>query len=243
VLRKALYGLRAAPRYWSTLRNKVLSEIKIPTKKGALAVEELKSEAGLWRIVEKEVSKTAEKRTKEGSKKDCENEKVTLRGWRITYVDDILTVARGGYGRKVLHETNKWKCSDMATLEEGGEMSFIGLQIARLKDSGGFLVHQENYVKSVLEKNGMKHANASKTTVDCEETQAETETKVKDREKNAKGKAENNKEVAQQEQKREVDLEMVRAAQKAVGELIWLVTRTKLDIAYTAHRDGDGDSG
>ena len=32
VLRKALYGLRAAPRYWSMLRNKVLSEIKIPTK-------------------------------------------------------------------------------------------------------------------------------------------------------------------------------------------------------------------
>ena len=65
-------------------------------------------------------------------------------------------------------------------------MSFIGLQIARLKESGGFLVHQENYVKSVLEKNGMRHANASKTTGDCGETQAETEKKVKDREKKAK---------------------------------------------------------
>jgi hypothetical protein len=33
VLKKALYGLRTAPRYWSMLRNRVLSEIKIPTKK------------------------------------------------------------------------------------------------------------------------------------------------------------------------------------------------------------------
>ena len=32
-----------------------------------------------------------------------------------------------------------------------------------------------------------------------------------------------------------MDLEMVRAAQKAVGELIWLVTRTRPDIAYTVH--------
>ena len=115
-------------------------------------------------------------------------------------------------------------------------MSFIGLQIARLKESGGFLVHQENYVKSVLEKNGMKYANAIKTTGDCGETPAETEKKVKDREKKAKGKSENSKEAAQQEPKKEVDLELVRAAQQAVGELIWLVTRTRLDIAYTVHR-------
>jgi len=42
--------------------------------------------------------------------------------------------------------------------------------------------------------------------------------------------------VTQEEKKQEVDLEMVRALQKAVGELIWLVTRTRLDIAYTVHR-------
>ena len=53
-------------------------------------VEELKSEAGLWRIVEKEVGKTVEKKTRKGSEKDCEKEKETLRGWMITYVDDIF---------------------------------------------------------------------------------------------------------------------------------------------------------
>ena len=39
-----------------------------------LIVEELKSEAGLWRIVEKEAGKTVEKRTSKGSEKDCEKE-------------------------------------------------------------------------------------------------------------------------------------------------------------------------
>ena len=96
------------------------------------------------------------------------------------------------------------------------------------------MVHQENYVKSVLEKNGMQDANPSKTTGECGETPEETAKKVKDREKK---KRKNNKEIAhEEEQKREVNKETTREAQKAVGELIWLVTRSRLDIAYTVHR-------
>ena len=94
-------------------------------------------------------------------------------------------------------------------------------------------------MKSVLEKNGMKNASASKATGDCGETPDETAKKVKDREKKTKGgRAEDIEEDIElrEEAKKEVDKGMVRAAQKAVGELTWLVTRTRPDIAYTVHR-------
>ena len=56
MLKRALYGLRTAPRYWSQLRDKVLRGINIKTKSQIgnrkVVLKESKTETGLWKIVE-----------------------------------------------------------------------------------------------------------------------------------------------------------------------------------------------
>ena len=95
-----------------------------PTGNRELFLRECKSEAGLWKIIDRYVD---------------ENKEV-VRGWMVTYVDDLLVASRGKYGRRVLEEVRKqWKCSDTEILNHGEEMNFIGLQICRLR-GGGLLV-------------------------------------------------------------------------------------------------------
>ena len=91
-----------------------------------------------------------------------------------------------------------------------------GLQVNRLVGGLGLFVHQAPCITSVLKKNGMEACNPAKTTGECGEVDPE--------------------EGKQGNEKGEADPRLVREAQRMTGELIWLVTRTRVDIANTVHR-------
>ena len=95
-------------------------------------------------------------------------------------------------------------------------MAFVGLQVKRLAEGRGLFVHQAPYITSILKKNGLESGNPSKTSGECGEVDS--------------------KEVQQEIEKVEADPKLIREAQRMTGELIWLVTRTRPDIAYTVHR-------
>ena len=59
-----------------------------PTGNRELFLRECKSEAGLWKIIDRYVDEGKE----------------IVRGWMVTYVDDLLVVSRGRYGRRILEE-------------------------------------------------------------------------------------------------------------------------------------------
>ena len=144
------------------------------------------------------------------------------KGWAVTYVDDVLAVTKGPGAREILKRiTEVWKCSEIEWLEEGREVAFVGVQIRRLSNGLGLFLHQTSYVKSVLKRNDMENCNPAKTTGECAE-----EEKIKKEEKDS----------SKEQVREDPNVKLVREAQRMVGELIWLVTRTRVDLAYTVHR-------
>ena len=70
----------------------MLGEIAVKTDKGEVTVKEMKSEAGLWKIVLRKDEE--EKKPEEGTLERNEKKEI-VKAWMITYVDVILTVAKG----------------------------------------------------------------------------------------------------------------------------------------------------
>ena len=69
-----------------------------------------------------------------------------LVGWLITYVDDILAVAKDTSGRTVIgYLMQRWKLSEIEILsEEHPEMGFLGTTL-RFVPGKGYFVHQRGY--------------------------------------------------------------------------------------------------
>ena len=194
------------------------------TEKSGYRVEELKSEAGIWRIVKgggedkDQVKKEVGQEGEESDEEEEEEPKKKTVGWLVTYVDDILGISKGSAAREVLeHIGGVWKCSEVEYLEEGKTINFVGLQIHRMRNRRGLIVHQADYSKSVLKKNGMLEANPSRVTGECAEDSKKVEAK-------------------KEEEMSEEEKGKIRIAQRLVGEIIWLSTKTRPDLSFTTHR-------
>ena len=145
-------------------------------------------------------------------------------GWVVTYVDDILAIAAGSVGTNVIQTImDHWKCSEMETLSEANpEMGFLGMTL-RIIPGKGYFVHQTDYINGLLEKYDMTKCNPSKTILtnkdECLDPAEELEL-----------------EQARTNANWTVNAAALKQAQKVAGELLWLATRTRVDIAYTMHR-------
>ena len=150
-------------------------------------------------------------------------------GWLVTYVDDILAVSVGDTGKAVLKTIMKqWKCSDLEELGESHpEMNFLGMTL-RLIPGKGYFVHQQAYVLGLLQRHNMTTCNGSRVILDSDECLIQEELAPLDK---ARAEAKERGEAPPAP-----DPVVLRQAQKAAGELLWLATRTRVDLAYTMHR-------
>ena len=98
LVKKALYGLRQAPGCWQRHRDHKLRMMRVYEGKKLFRMFPLKSDQGLWRIA------------------DPENYDESV-GYAVTYVDDILVMARGGLGsRFIAGIQNLWETSQAEVL-------------------------------------------------------------------------------------------------------------------------------
>jgi hypothetical protein len=132
-------------------------------------------------------------------------------------VDDFLVTASAKVAKAVTDCVGKqWKCSPAQVLSQKEFIEFTGMRISRINE--GIMVSQEHYSQTLLKRVGMSEAVGSNIVMDSEEC--------------------NDPEVTLQIEAGSwvPELATVRSAQKAVGELNWLSTRTRPDIAYAVQR-------
>ncbi len=150
--------------------------------------------------------------------KEEDEEKMEVQGKRLyglmmVYVDDIFATAEKELLKKVIEAVQEeWETSTPLFVSSE-PVRFLGMEIVKEKDEDTGEIRwgatQENYVKELLKK-----------------------TYGGDEAKWPKKKIPMTKEVPTEVQE-EVKLEEIRRAQKAMGEVLWLVTRTRPDLMFT----------
>ena len=133
-----------------------------------------------------------------------------IKAMMLVYVDDIFLVGERGVLEGMVETIQKeWDTSKPEWVKKE-PVRFLGMEISRQK--GGWLATQKNYTKDLLRRN-----------------LGEDETKW------PKRKIPFTKEPPKDLPERPSP-DTVRTAQKIVGELLWLVTRTRPDLMYAVSR-------
>ena len=147
------------------------------------------------------------------------DETETPQGYLATYVDDMLMVGPSPLLHGLMDViSQKWECSSKEFVEEGKDLRFCGMDIR--KTSRGFDLHQSSYILDLLNRREIdKKSDFPMGKV--EDLDEECPTKV--------------------------DPQKLREAQQLSGELIWIATRTRMDVAYAVgamsrrlHKDPEG---
>ena len=151
VIKKALYGLRQAPRAWGTHRDKALAELAFKATDGSeLRLNQLRTDPCVWQLLRTDVQGTS------------------VVGWVVTYVDDLLAISRSDFGVQVLTQVAAiWKCSDIDVLSVGKEITFLGLKITMVNQ--GIFVHQQHYITELLTKYDCLKVNPADTIMGSDE--------------------------------------------------------------------------
>ena len=133
----------------------------------------------------------------------------------IVYVDDLMVLAPESVARSTIERIKKeWDVSPPEWLEEAKPTKFLGIEIRR-KDSG-FHLTQESYLTDLMERNEEEGSLKSGLPITKEQS------------------------LRLEEEEVEKDVEKVRSAQKATGELMWLGCKTRPDLMYTLARMAQG---
>ncbi len=203
---KAVYGFRRSPRLWGDLRDETLVDMKV-----IVSNEEGEEEREeVLRLVPLRSEPNLWKIIKEG---DQEEETPKLRGLLMTYVDDMFICGEG----KVIEELMKtirrtWTTSEPDRVSRV-PIRFLGMDVSkRFDEERGkevWFVSQESYIKDMLERENIKEK-----IIPISKDQAAMEA----------------------QEGEEVNERLVKEAQKEVGELLWLVTRTRPDLCYAVAR-------
>eukprot|EP00438_Fugacium_kawagutii_P024973 Skav217964 [mRNA] locus=scaffold3450:124613:131011:+ [translate_table: standard] len=136
-----------------------------------------------------------------------------LEGLVVVYVDDILVLGSEAVVEGVIKEVKKrWETSNVEWINATEGTRFLGAELWRGKD-GVWKATQANYIQELLKKNlkGPKEDWKRKKTPIPKEAEDLQEEKTK-------------------------SLEDTREAQKIVGELVWLVTRSRPDLMFATSR-------
>ena len=125
-------------------------------------------------------------------------------GCIVTYVDDFLLVACLGPCQAIINAlTAVWESSSPENLIPGQEVEFCGLELKKLP-SGTIVARQYTYIRRLLQRYSLLESNGISCT-------------------NMDGPASDD---------HEPDLKQLRELQGFAGELNWLATRTRVDLAY-----------
>ena len=210
---RAVYVFRRSPRLWGLHRDRTMRDLKIPAtldgRKEMLVLKQMESEQNLWKVVIK----------KDAFQDDLEEELVSngrVVGLVMTNVDDILVTGRRDVMKAVtqrLQET--WSTS---TPEEIGEspVRFLGVEITCCQTEGEetmqWNLNQQAYTKDLL---GRYEDGEKVRKIPITRDQAAMNPDVTP-----------------------PSAEGIKACQKVIGELLWLITRTRPDLMFGVSRMG-----
>ena len=210
---RAVYGFRRSPRLWGLHRDRTMRDMKISVvldgRKEMLVLKQMESEQNLWKVVV----------LRKGFQEDLEDEFVSngrVVGLVMTYVDDILITGRREVMESVTQQLQQtWSTS---VPEEIGEkpVRFLGIEITRCLAEGEERMHwslnQQAYIRDLL---GRYEDGEKVRKIPITRDQA-----------------------AMSQDVTTPTPEGVKSCQKVIGELLWLVTRTRPDLMFGVSRTG-----
>jgi hypothetical protein len=213
---KAVYGFRRSPRLWGTHRDHKMRQLEVKVKRGGdvihVMLSQLGSEPNLWKVVQVVGEE--------------EDENATLTNGRIlglvmTYVDDIFVSGQDDVAEALIGALRDiWTTTEPQEVTEN-PIKFLGMEVAKVWSNENqrydWFVTQESYVKDLLERYDQE----------------------KDEKKQKIRKVPISRDLAaMEEDPKPPSLQRVRQCQKEVGELLWLVTRTRPDLMFSIARMG-----
>ena len=152
--KKAIYGLRVAPKAWGDKRDYELANVRFELDGVWYKLQRSNVDPQIWCIIAAKDPKLASS--------------VEVKGFILTYVDDYLYTAERPFMKKIEEVVGKlWKLSLQPILEYGssGELHYLGCVIAGRPD--GYTMGQKQYTVDLIEKWGMTSASAV-GTIDIE---------------------------------------------------------------------------
>ena len=141
-----------------------------------------------------------------------EGEGQRLCGLILVYVDDMMITGETGVAEMIIAEIQKiWQTSEPEGIDEGRPTKFLGMEIEKVGEN--IKASQTSFIKDRLNVNlGERWMDVKGSTTPC------------------------SRDVGDVEEEENVTTELVREAQRVVGELLWLVTRTRVDLMYVTSR-------
>jgi hypothetical protein len=133
-------------------------------------------------------------------------------GIAMSYVDDFLLFTEDEILQPLIDALNAcWTLGSIRKLLPGQDVKYCGFNLRWTKSSvtskDYYTLDQEDYIADMLRRHGMADGNGVDTPSTTEEEEAEGIEEV-------------------------VNPVVVKQAQEAVGELIWVSSRTRVDLAY-----------
>ena len=143
-----------------------------------------------------------------------------LRGVIVTYVDDILVLAcRNLVAGWLQCFRATWETTDPEWIDGLKGTRFLGMELFR-SDHGEWSISQRNYTFDLLQRNlGKDDSKWPRRKIPISKTYDEDEL-----------------DEGENEVEEHRTVENVREAQRVVGELVWLVTRSRPDLMYVLSR-------
>eukprot|EP00439_Symbiodinium_sp_Y106_P004177 s9189_g1.t1 len=127
LLRRALYGLREAPRLWCLHRDRLLRLMTFETDEGLLCLKQSSGDENVWML------------------QSVDEEESEIKGYILVYVDDILLAMPLSLMRTVASKLQStWDTSPLCVASREVPVKFLGLDVVAV--DGGFFVTQETYV-------------------------------------------------------------------------------------------------
>ena len=208
IVRKGLYGLRRSPRWWGTHRDSTLRQVKLKVGSQDVWLKQSQADPNMWLVFAgKPCPQSCGPQGRAGHEETLLHDGTPC-GVLLCYVDDILLT-----GPDLLVDALKEHISSLWTMGRwddvvpgGSAVSYLGMSIKKDID-GTITLSQEDYVKSVCEKYEVTETLPTPTHGWTEPSDEESP-----------------------------ELQDVRAAQKVLGALNWLVCRTRPDIAFAVQR-------
>ena len=137
-------------------------------------------------------------------------------GYLLVYIDDLMVVGPETVVKTFFHWlSNTWECDDLSLLSEDHPIKFLGMELHLV--NGGVEVCQEGFIRELLRSHHHDGAKAK--------TQGPKELLIMSAEEEAlmlEGDVPNN----------EGKERLIKEAQRRVGELLWLSSRSRPDIQY-----------
>ena len=132
-VRRAVYGFKESPKWWSQYRDSELSKSTFLTHLGPARLRKTQSDDNLWEILLEN------------------NDKV---GHVLVYIDDLLILCGQGIA-EALHAwiRSKWGCSDLERATAHRALKFLGVDIHEVCDefgTRGYTLSQEGYVDELI---------------------------------------------------------------------------------------------